>query len=583
MTRAWRAKRAGLAATLATWALAVAWGCASAPERPAPTGPETTVFTAKRIRTMDLARPLATAVAVREGRIVAVGEAGRLADELGRDANVRVDDRFAGHVLVPGLVENHLHPMMAALLLPMEFITPYDWSLPGREVKGVRGRAAYIARLREIEAAHPVTAPLFAWGYHAQFHGSLTRADLNEISAQRPIIAWHRSFHEVIVNDAALAWMGISEEDVAGNPQVDYANGHFFENGLYVAVQALTPTLLSPDWIGRGLTLTKRSVHQGGITTIADMAFGLFDLESELAAMMAVLGADDTPFRTLLVPNARSISQALGAEPAFGAIEALPAHNTERVRFVRQVKLFADGAFFSQLMQMSEGYLDGHHGEWLMTPEELLAAARPYWKAGYQLHVHVNGDLGVASALDTLETLQGETPRDDHRFTLHHFGYSTEEQTARIARLGVGVSANPYYIYTLGDAYSREGLGPERASHMVRLGSLARAGVPISLHSDFTMAPAEPLLLAWVAANRETSEGNVLAPEERLSAEHALRAVTIDAARAIRMEDEIGSIEVGKRADFTVLGRDPIEAPVESLANTPIWGTVFEGRVFPLE
>jgi predicted amidohydrolase YtcJ len=539
--------------------VALGLGCASAPERPAPSGPATTLYTAKRIRTMDPARPVATAVAVRDGRIVGVGDVETLADDLGPDANLRVDDRFANQVLLPGLVENHLHPMMAALLLPMEFATPYDWNLPGRQAKGVRGRAAYIARMRELEQAHPVAAPLFVWGYHAQFHGALSRSDLNEISTHRPIIAWHRSFHEIIVNDAALELMGIEEKDVAGHHHIDWSRGHFFETGLFVAMEKLKPTLLAPDWIGRGLDLTKRAIHLGGVTTVADMAFGLYDLEVEIAAMGQAIGGDDTPFRTLLVPNARSLSLVLGNEAAFDVIEKLPAHNTDRLRFVRQVKLFADGAFYSQLMQMSEGYLDGHHGEWLMTPEELLATAGPYWDAGYQLHVHVNGDLGVKSALDTLETLP------------------------RIARLGAGVSANPYYLYALGNAYSREGLGPERASHMVRLGSLARADVPISLHSDFTMAPVEPLRLAWVAANRITAEGNVLGPEERIDVEHALRAVTIDAAWAIQMEDEIGSIEVGKRADFTVLERDPIEAPPEALADTPIWGTVFEGQVFPLE
>jgi hypothetical protein len=340
--------------------------------------------------------------------------------------------------------------------------------------------------------------------------------------------------------------------------------------------------VLAPAWRDRGLGLTERAIHKGGVTTIADMAFGLFDLDTELGAIQR-FDRDDVPFRTVLVPNAAQLTNALGAERAFETIEALPAHTTSRLRFVRQVKLFSDGAFYSQLMQMSEGYTDGHPGAWLMEPAELLALARLYWDAGYQIHVHANGDLGVASALDALETLLGETPRPDHRFTLHHLGYSTEAQSARMARLGAMVSANPYYLYALGDVYAAHGLGPERAAHMVRLGSLARAGVPISLHSDFTMAPVEPLRLASVAVNRRSASGKVLAPEERLDVAHALRAVTLDAARAIRLEHEIGSIEVGKRADFTVLERDPFEAPPEVLAETPIWGTVFEGEVFPLD
>jgi predicted amidohydrolase YtcJ len=246
------------------------------------------------------------------------------------------------------------------------------------------------------------------------------------------------------------------------------------------------------------------------------------------------------------------------------------------------VKLFADGAFFSQLMQMQDGYLDGHHGEWLMAPERLAEAARFFWGKGWQIHVHVNGDLGVEVVLDVLERLLEEAPREDHRFTLHHFGASTEKQAERIAKLGALVSANPYYVHALGDLYSRVGLGAERARSMVRLGALARRGVRFSLHSDLTMAPAAPLTLAWVAATRRTASGAVLGPEERISTEAALRAVTIDAAFAVRMEDEIGSLAPGKRADFTVLAEDPLSAPAEHLREIEVVATVFEGRVYPL-
>ena len=95
------------------------------------------------------------------------------------------------------------------------------------------------------------------------------------------------------------------------------------------------------------------------------------------------------------------------------------------------------------------------------------------------------------------------------------------------------------------------------------------------------MAPAEPLHHAWVAVNRRCESGEVAGPEERLTLEQALRAITIDAAFVLGMEDEVGSIRAGKRADFTVLEADPFEEPVESLRDIPVWGTVFEGQPFP--
>ncbi|MBV8487707.1 MAG: amidohydrolase family protein, partial [Planctomycetaceae bacterium] len=247
-----------------------------------------------------------------------------------------------------------------------------------------------------------------------------------------------------------------------------------------------------------------------------------------------------------------------------------------------QIKLFADGAVFSQLMQMKAGYTDGHKGEWIATPQDLREATKLYWDAGYQIHIHVNGDLGLDVVLDALERCMRETPRYDHRTVLVHLACSTEQQVARIARLGAVVSANPYYVTALADRYGKEGLDPERSDQMVRLGSLARHGVPVSLHSDLPMGPARPLFLAWCAVNRVTSSGRIAASDQRLSVEQALRAITIDAAHSWRMETEMGSIAPGKVANFTVLEEDPLAVDPMKLKDIAIWGTVFEGKVFPV-
>ena len=128
--------------------------------------------------------------------------------------------------------------------------------------------------------------------------------------------------------------------------------------------------------------------------------------------------------------------------------------------FPKQIKFFADGAIISQLMQMKDGYLDGHRGEWIMPPEQLEERARLFWNAGYQIHTHVNGDLGLEVVLNILEKLMAEDPRADHRSVIVHFANSSEEQVARIARLGAIVSANPYYPVGFADKYSEYGLGP---------------------------------------------------------------------------------------------------------------------------
>jgi hypothetical protein len=349
------------------------------------------------------------------------------------------------------------------------------------------------------------------------------------------------------------------------------------------ASAAIAPFLFARERYLAGTRRVRDIVHFGGITTVAELSFGITDASLEWLGPSTVLDSEDVPFRTMFVTDLQTPARAMGIDGAFAWTQALPERNTKRLRFIKHVKLFADGAFYSQNMRLGGAcYVDGHHGEWMTPPPLFNELAAKYWDAGYQLHVHTNGDEALAFVLDTLQTLLERKPRFDHRFTIEHFGYSTPDQVRRIARLGAIVSANPYYIYELGDVYSKIGMGADRAAQMCRIGSVAAAGVPLSLHSDCPMAPAQPLLLAQVAATRLTADGTPLRAEERLSIDQALRAITLDAAFTLGLENEFGSIVSGKKADFTVLETDPYVVGAAALGEIPIWGTVFEGVPFPV-
>ena len=181
--------------------------------------------------------------------------------------------------------------------------------------------------------------------------------------------------------------------------------------------------------------------------------------------------------------------------------------------FPKQIKLFADGAIISQLMQMKDGYTDGHHGEWMMTPENLNQRAQLYWDAGYQLHIHVNGDLGLEIVLDMLERRMRENPRAGHRSVIVHFATSDEEQIARIARLGAIVSANPYYTVGFADKSGEFGLGPRRGGRdgALRLGAEAPHSTFLPLgSSDGTERPAEFHLVRGRIASRRPAAWQAL-------------------------------------------------------------------------
>ena len=542
-----------------------------------------TLFKARSIITMNPSMPRASAVLVRDGTIVEVGEPEHMQPWL-EGQQYAVDEQFANDVICPGFIDPHLHPSMAAVLLPMEFITAMRWKLPWGEVEPVTDPATFDARMQELHDSKPTDEPLFIWGYHQLWHGDMGKARIQQISEQRPIIVWHRSFHELYMNDAAMNMAGIDPAQIKPNMQIDIEQGHFFEVGLGFAINRLNPWILAPDRYAEGLKRLKQVVHHGGHTSIGDLATGMFNLDAEAKALTEQLEGDDIPFRTRLVVHGTRLTQG-GRQPEEGPAmaEELLKHNSHRLSFGRHIKLFSDGAFFSQLAQMQEpGYIDGHHGEWLAAPEELERHIRAYWHEGYQIHVHVTGDLGLELTLDILQKMQDEKPRFNHGFTFEHFGFSTPEQIRRIKALGAQVSANVYYLHELSDSYAQSGIGYERASQMSRIGSCFAAGINTTVHSDFTMAPAEPLNSMWVAVNRINHAGEVMAAPEKLSQQQALEAITINAAHAIGMADITGSLRAGKRADFTVLNDDPLTCDPIALRDMGIAATVFEGKVFPI-
>ncbi len=547
---------------------------------------DVTVYEAETIITMEPGLPEAKYVATSEGIILGVAQSLAELRAWTEGRNVTIDRRFASNVLMPGFVEPHIHPMQTVMMLAIPFISPEAWQLPGKSYPSIIGESEYEVRLREVLAASDEEL-FITWGHHRLFHGDMDRIKLDAIAPDRAVVIWQRSFHEIIANTAALELLGIgtAEAFVAefDKPEInpthaDFASGIIHETALFNGIEKLRPYLFQPAKVQQGLIEMRQMMLETGVTTSADLAFGGFGgIAVEAPLFKSLYDQTSTPSRILAIP----VADLVTGDPNAWLAEVQADYESDKFFFSQRVKLFADGAFFAQYMQMNPpGYSDGHEGKWITEPDVLDGQAMRFWDAGWSLHTHVNGDKGVDVVLGILERLPARGGQDR---VLEHLGYSTEAQNRSIGEMGLMVSAQPNYIRILGDAYAESGLGPDRAAQMNRLGSLERKDVPLGLHSDFNMAPIDPLYLAWVASNRVTLSGNVKAPAERLSLDKALRAITIEAAQVIGLSDQVGSIASGKRADFAVLDRDPRIGGAENLQQVEVLGVVFEGRWFPAE
>ncbi len=546
-----------------------------------------TVFVARKVITMDPGRPTARAIAVRDGRIVSVGTVESMQPWLRRYTH-HIDDTFADMVVMPGFIDPHTHLSQSGTYMYLNYVGPIPSPGPDRINPALPSRNAVMARLRELDAGiRDAKEPLFAWGFDPAMQGGhLHRDELDQISTERPVAILSYAPHFLYGNSAMLRLLG-ADESLAihgvGRDADGRLNGRFVEiEALNYALAPLRGQFVRVDQNEFGLRRMGEVAQRAGVTTTADMLFGARNFESEWRLQHTVVSDPAFPLRMVLVPYEAAIRKRFETDRA-SFVADLAARSTDKIRF-HGVKFFSDGSYPAMSLRVRPpGYLDGGNGLRGDIPwEEMAERMLPFWNAGVQIHAHANGDEAIDAVLDALAKLQSIHPRFDHRLTIEHYCISTPDQARRLKALGGLASVNCYFVHFRSQIHNEHAFGPDRAEATARLGSLEREGVTFALHSDFSLvvAPLDPLLSVWIAVNRIAADGvTVQAPGERIGVERAMRAITIDAAYVLGMEREIGSVEVGKLADFTVLSDDPTAVDPRAIRDIRVWGTVLGGRV----
>ena len=540
---------------------------------------ETKIFAARKIITMDANQPEATHVAVRDGRILAVGSR----EDVSGWTDVAVDDRFADKVLMPGFVEGHCH-LMAGGMWRFLYVGFQDRVDPdGKHWKGVGTIEAVLDRMKTADAELPEGEPLVAWGFDPIFlmDRRPDKHDFDTVSATRPIAVMHSNFHLMTVNSAALKLANYTADlDVDGIARD--ADGD--PNGELQEVAAMFPVMrrLGIDFraLGRspaGVTAFGQVCKRAGVTTAADLINDLPD--EDVDELLRITARDDYPIRLASMLNAMTQTAVETGERAL----ALRERSTDKL-ILGGVKIVTDGSIqgFTARLRWPGYYNGASNGIWNVAPEQLNGIVAELLSKGVAMHIHVNGDEAIAVAIDAVEAGLRRHAAPDHRTVLQHCQMADRAQFEKMKALGLCVNLFANHIFYFGDQHAALTIGPDRARRMDACRTALDLGVPMTIHSDAPVTPLGPLTAAWAAVNRLTASGTVLGEAERISVPEALHAITLGAAYSLHMDDRVGSVEVGKFADFTVLDDDPLTVDPGALRDIPVWGTVLGGDVHPI-
>lgn len=547
----------------------------------APTPELITIFEARKIVTMNPSNPEATHVAVRDGRILGAGSL----EEVEGWGDYTLDETFQDHVLIPGMIEVHAHSMEGSTGM-FPYIGYFDRPAPdGSILEGIQSLPDVIERLQQLnEQMTDPAEPLIAVGFDPIYFPSprLSAQDLDEISTKRPIFVFHANAHVATVNTAMLEQSGIGPQTAATGvvkDAYDIPTGELQEiPAMAMATSAFSAIFasMSGDETIWNLGNMARNV---GITTVGDLGGGmLLDLDT-LSTWQQIVNDPAFPAR-VTVYNLPSLpgSDTDWNAAAAAAVDLRENSSSDKLRFPG-VKFVIDGSIQGWTAVMNwPGYYTGEdQGILLTVPEQFVDQLRPFHEAGINIHTHCNGDATIDLFIDAVKELLLEKPWLDHRHTVQHSQLTTSAQFRRMAKLGMCANIFSNHIWYWGDQHYELTVGPERANRMEASATAKREGVHFSLHSDASVTPLGHLHTMWCAINRVTPKGRVLGEFEKISAYDALYAVTLDAAYQMHLDAELGSIETGKCADFTVLADSPLDIEPMDIKDIPVWGTVVGG------
>jgi predicted amidohydrolase YtcJ len=537
---------------------------------------EPRLLTARAIHTADATSSTATALLTDRGRIVAIGTAAECEAAAERAGLVPERIDLGDAVIVPGFIDAHAHPLMYGQLM--------TWVDCGPEKAG--SIPEIVALLREAAAGLPEGRPVRGYGYEQRNLAEKrhpTRFELDEVSSDREVYLMNASGHGGVVNSYTLTLNGVDREtpNPDGGEYFRDADGELTGEISDAACNMLTgvhgvkighhgPNFHladEPEEHLRQLDAATRRFLAGGVTSIGDAQ--VTRREFDMYLRLAEAGRLELRVSMYLLSHLLDEALEMGLVGQFGN-----AHLS-----FAGIKLYADGTLGGWTAYFPDGYVGDpcRTGQLYHEPAEYAELIRKAHAAGLQTATHAQSPTAIEMVVSAIEAALAERPDADARHRIEHCGLPTPEQIERMAVSGIRPVNQTQHYFNWGEGVE-EAIGTP-GERFNPLGEFERAGVPFTISSDAPVAEPIPLEAIQTAVTRVTRRGHKLGPDDlRVSALAALRAHTIEGAISIGREDDLGSLEVGKYADFAVLSDDPLAVPAEDIAAITVRETWVDGE-----
>jgi hypothetical protein len=526
-----------------------------------------------RVATMDPARSWASAFAVRDGRIVAVGSDQAIRQHVGPRTRV-IEAR--GRTVTPGFGDAHVHPVHAGL------------DNLRCQLRGSRGIPAYLDDIAAYAAAHPNETWIRGGGWSMDDfpNGIPTRADLDRVAPDRPALLYSRDGHTAWVNSKALELAGVTAatsdpDDGRIDRDADGSPIGALQEGAADLVDRLLPATTQDELVA-ALRLAQAELHSLGITNWQD---AIVEPAQEEVAYVELAGRGELSAR---VVGALWWERSRGAEQIEELVERRARTTSDRYR-ATSVKIMQDGVVENFTAGVLEPYLDAegrptnNRGLSQVDPEALKGYVATLDELGFQPHFHALAERAVREALDAVEAARRANGLSDTRPHIAHIQVVHPDDIGRFRELNVAANAQPLWAVQEAqmEKLTMPFLGPERSTWQYPFRSLLAAGATLAMGSDWSVSTADPLMEMEVAVQRTSDlyadNWPVFLPEQRIDLMDALAGFTAGTAWVNHLEHELGSIEVGKTGDFVVLDRDLFDRGAGKIRESRVIGTFIDG------